>query len=218
MTLDLELRVEEHFTRESMAGKACQTDGGAWAKPKSFASVWLVQGTVYNPVVTGACGPQGWWQDLILDCSKPWMSCRGGASFYPGPCEEPHRVVWGEAVFSLLTPGGEGAGQQGDKAGIMRTWRLRVGGPARGGMDMKTSWRSGCAVFMSWGKRKGPKKTPGFPTEEDCTVASKGRSGWEVARGRGWVCCGTHHVEMPTLPSPRWLPPNCLPAVTVVPP
>ena len=101
------------------------------------------------------------------------MSCQG-ASFYPGGYEESHRAVWEEAVFSLLTPGGQGAGQQGDRAGIMRTWRLRVGSPAQGGMDMKTSWRSGCSVFMSWRKRKGPKRTSGFPTEEDCIVASRG--------------------------------------------
>lgn len=61
MVLDLELHVEENFTRESVAGKACQTDGGALAKPESFANVWLVQETVCNPVVTGACGPQRWW-------------------------------------------------------------------------------------------------------------------------------------------------------------
>ena len=48
-------------------------------------------------------------------------------------------------------------------------------------------------------------------------MASRGRSGWEVARGRGWVGCGTHRVEMPALPSPRWSPPNCLPAVPLVP-
>ena len=91
------------------------------------------------------------------------MSCQG-ASFYPGGYEEPHQVVWGEAVFGLLTPGGQGTGQQGDKAGIMRTWWVRVGGsPARGGMDMKTSWRSGCAVFMSWGEEKRAKENSWVP-------------------------------------------------------
>lgn len=65
-------------------------------------------------------------------------------------------------------------------------------------------------------EEKRAKEDSWVPNWRGLHCGIQGRSGWEVARGRGWVRCGTHHVEMPALPSPRWLPPNCLPAVTLV--
>ena len=91
------------------------------------------------------------------------MSCQG-ASFYPGGRGEPHWVVLGAAIFSAVTPAGQGAGQHRDKARMMRACGTRVGGgSARGGTDVGTSWWSGCAVFMSWEEEKRAKGDSWFP-------------------------------------------------------
>ena len=73
VTLDLELCVEEDFTRERMAGKAFQTDGEERAKAERFESVWLVQEAVCNPVslelaLCGGSGRIGHWIVQSLEC------------------------------------------------------------------------------------------------------------------------------------------------------